>query len=165
MLPPVSSMPSQRRQPPEAGAPVPAWRTLQTDEVTGFWVEVVAVYEKEKCCLTDLSVPGAAVKSVWPVTVILDSGSGISTMSESVAAKLQAAVPDVQIVAPMTDDQYVKMANQWQIDASKAEVMLRENSFTHNVGTGGDGSGVVRCFAWQGGCGDLGEPNSRGSGN
>ena len=66
----------------------------------------MAVDEKEKCCLADLYVPGAAVKSVCPVTAILDSGSGISTMSES-----GAAVPDVQIVGPMTDDQYVKMAD------------------------------------------------------
>ena len=43
---------------------------------------------KEKGCLTDLSVSGAALKSVCPVTAILDSGSGISTMSEAVAAKL-----------------------------------------------------------------------------
>ena len=32
-------------------------------------------------------------------------------MSECVAAKLQAAIPDVQIVWPMTDDQYVKMTD------------------------------------------------------
>ena len=71
----------------------------------------MAVDEKGKCCLTDLSGPGAAVKSVFPVTAISDSGSGISTMSESVAATLQAAVPDVEIVGPMTDDQYVKMVD------------------------------------------------------
>ena len=94
-MPPVSSVPSQGRQPLEAGAPVPAWRALQTNEVTGFRAEGVAVDEKEKCCLADLSVSGAAVKSVCPVTAVLDSGSGISTMSESVAAKLQAAVPAV----------------------------------------------------------------------
>ena len=61
----------------------------------GCRIEGVAVDEKEKCCLADLSVPGAAVKLVCPVTAILDSASGISTMSESVAAKLQAAIPDV----------------------------------------------------------------------
>ena len=44
----------------------------------GFGVEGVAVDEKEKCCLADLSVPGAAVKSVCPVTAVLGSGSGIS---------------------------------------------------------------------------------------
>ena len=61
--------------------------------------------------LADLYIPGAAAKSVCAVTAILDSGSGISTMSESVAAKLQAAVPDVQNVGPMTYDQYVKMVD------------------------------------------------------
>ena len=80
----------------EAGALGPARRALQTNEVTGFRPEGVAVDRKEKCCLADLSIPGAAVESVCPVLAILDSGSGISTMS--VAAKLQAAVPDVQIV-------------------------------------------------------------------
>ena len=63
--------------------------------VEGFRVEGVAVDEKEKCYLGDLSVPGGAVMSACPATAILNSGSGISTMSESVAAKLQAAVPDV----------------------------------------------------------------------
>ena len=58
-----------------------------------------------------MSVPGAAVKSGCPVTAILDSGSGILVMSESVAAKLQAAVTDVKTVGPMTDDQYVKIAD------------------------------------------------------
>ena len=36
--------------------------------------------------------------------------------------------------------------------------MPREDSFTHDVGTGGDGSGLVRCFAGQDGHGDLGSP-------
>ena len=43
--------------------------------------------------------------------------------------------------------------------------MPRKNSFTHSVRTGGDGSGLLRCFAGQGGRGDLGESNSRGSRN
>ena len=55
----------------------------------------MAVDKKEKCCSADMSVPGAAFKSACLVTAMLDSGSGISTMSESLAAKLQAAVPDV----------------------------------------------------------------------
>ena len=111
VVPPVSSVPSQGRQPPRVGAPAPAWRALQTKEAIGFRAEGVAVDEKETCCLADLSVLGAAVKSVCPVAATLDSGSGISTMSESVAAKLQATVPDVQIVGPMTDDQYVKVSD------------------------------------------------------
>ena len=97
-------MPSQGRQPLEAGAPVSAWGALQTNEVTGFGAEGVTVDVKKKCCSADLFVVRAAVKSVCPVTAILDSGFDISNMSESVAAKLQAATPDVQIVRPMTDD-------------------------------------------------------------
>ena len=88
-------MPSQGQQPPEAGTPVPAWRALQTNEVTEFRAKGVAVDEKQNCCLADLSVPGATVESVCPVTAVLVLESGISTMSESVATKLQAAVPDV----------------------------------------------------------------------
>ena len=58
----------------------------------------MAVDEIKKCCLADLSVSVAAVTSECPVSTILDSGSGITTISESVDAKLQTAVPDVQIV-------------------------------------------------------------------
>ena len=61
--------------------------------------------------MADLSVPGAEITSACRMTAILDSGSGISTMSENVAAKLQATVSDVQIVGPMTNAQYAKMAD------------------------------------------------------
>ena len=71
----------------------------------------MAVDEKEKCCLAILSMSGAAVKSMCRVTTILDSGSGISTMSESVPAKLQPAVPDTQIMATITNDRYVEMVD------------------------------------------------------
>ena len=54
----------------------------------GFGLEVrLAVDEEEKCCLADLSVSGAAVKSGCPLSAILDSRFGIWRMSESVAAK------------------------------------------------------------------------------
>ena len=46
--PPASSVPSQGRQPSEAEVLVPAWRALQTNEVTGFRVEGVAIDEKNK---------------------------------------------------------------------------------------------------------------------
>ena len=59
-------------------------------------------------------------KSVCPMTVILALGSGILTMSESVATKLQAAVPDVQIVEPVTDDQYLKIADGKLVPVSVA---------------------------------------------
>ena len=44
-------------------------------------------------CLAELSVPGVVVKSVCPVTAILDSGSGITIMLESVAANWRLPVP------------------------------------------------------------------------
>ena len=75
--------------------------------------------------MPDLSVPGAAVKSVCRVTPILESWSGISTMSESVAAKLQAAVPDVQIVGPMIDEQYVKMADGELVQVEQKSCLVR----------------------------------------
>ena len=104
--------------------------------------------EKEKGCLADLSIPGTAVKLVCPVTTTLDSASGITIMSESVSAKIQAIVLDVQIVEPMTDDQCVKMADSNLVQV-KAKVVPREDRFTDGVGTGGDGSGLVRCFVGQ----------------
>ena len=93
MVPPVLSVPSQGRQPPETEVPVPAWCALQTDEDIGFWAKSAAVDEKEKCCLADLSVPGAVVKSVYPVIAILVSGSCISTMSESVPQNCRPPFP------------------------------------------------------------------------
>ena len=136
---------SQRRQPPEAGATVPAWCALQTDEVTGFQAEGVAVDEKKKCYLADLTVPEAAVKSMCPVTAVLDSGSGISTMSESMAAKLQAAVADTQIVGPMTNDQYENMTDG-------KLVLVRKKLWSVKTAyhrTWGCGSGLARYFVGQ----------------
>ena len=120
----------QGRQPPGAETPVPAWRALQSDKVTGFRAEGEAVDEKEKCCLADLSVSGAAVESVCPATAILDSGSGISTISESLAAKLHSAVPDVQIVGPMTEDHYVKMADGKSVLVKQKSCLVRTASHT-----------------------------------
>ena len=67
--------------------------------------------DKDKGCSAAMSVSEAAVKWVCPVTAIFDSGFCITTISDSVAAKLEAAVPEVQIVGPMTNGQYVNMAN------------------------------------------------------
>ena len=50
IVPTVSSVPSQKKQPPEAEAPVPARHALQTGEITEFWADGVAVDEMEKCC-------------------------------------------------------------------------------------------------------------------
>ena len=45
------------------------------------------------------------------------------------------------------------------------KLVPRGNSFTHDVGIGDDGSGLVSRFIRQEERGDLGEPDSRGSGN
>ena len=52
-------------------------------------------------------------------------------------AKLKTAVPAVQIVGP--------------------------SSFTHDIGTGGNGSGLARCSTGQGGRSILGSPTCRGA--
>ena len=132
----------------------------------------MAVDEKEKCCLAILSVSGAAVKSMCRVTTILDSGSGISTMSESVPAKLLPAVPDIQIMATITNDQYVEM-----VDGKL--VLVKQTSCPVRTALHAMWGPVVmnpvyiyiyiiyilRYFAGQGGRDDLGEPTSSGSGN
>ena len=71
----------------------------------------MAVDEKEKCCLADLSVPGAAIKSMCPVTALLESGLVSRTSWKVWQEKLQVTAPDVHIVGPMTDGRYVEMAN------------------------------------------------------
>ena len=91
MVAPVSSVPCQGRQPPEVTG---FQRCLVPyKRVTGFRTEGAAVHDKEKCCLADLSIPGAVVESACPVKAIVDSGSGILTISKSVAAKLRPLFP------------------------------------------------------------------------
>ena len=91
---------------------------------------------------------------------MLDSWSGISTMSESVTAKSQAAVHNVQIVGPVTDEQYVEMADGKLVQVEQKSCPVRTVLHT----TWGP-VGLARYFAGQGGRGDLGQPNSRGLGN
>ena len=90
---------------------VSSWRSLKPGEVSGFQSEGLHVDARERWCLADLSVPSAGAQGVCSVKAILDSGSGITTMSAGVAAKLQAMVPDVQVVRPMAGEHLVKLAN------------------------------------------------------
>ena len=80
------------------------------------------------------------------------------------AAKLQAAVPDVQIVRPMTDDQYVKMADGNLVLVKQKWCPVRTALHTIWRPVVMDPA-LVRCFAGQGGRGDFEEPDSRDSGN
>ena len=115
--------------------------------------------------LADLSVPGAAVKSVCPMTAILDSGSGISTMPKSVAAKLQATVPDLQIVEPMTDDQHGKMADGNLVLVKKKSCPVRAALHTMWGPVVMDPVLYATLSGKEDVVIDLGESNSRGSGN
>ena len=79
--------------------------------MSGFSAEGVAVDEREKWCQVSLSVPGAAVMAAVDAVVILDSGSGMTTMSAGIANKLQAAFPDVQVVESMAHPGKLKVAD------------------------------------------------------
>ena len=63
-----------------------------------FGAEGVAVDERKKWCQASLSVPEAADMTAVDAVAILDSGSGITTMSVRIANKLQAAFPDTRVV-------------------------------------------------------------------
>ena len=79
--------------------------------MSGFSAGGVAVDEREKWCQVSLSVPGAAVMAAVDAVAILDSGSGITTMSAGVANKLQAAIPGVQVMGGMAHPGKLKVAD------------------------------------------------------
>ena len=56
-------------------------------------------------------MPGAADMTAVDAVAILDSGSGITTMSVGIATKLQAAFPDVQVVGGMSHPGKLKVAD------------------------------------------------------
>ena len=64
---------------------VPVFRGVLPGGMSGFSAEGVAVDEREKWCQASLSVPGAADMTAVADVVILDSGSGIMTMSVGIA--------------------------------------------------------------------------------
>ena len=84
--------------------------------MSGFSAEGVAVDEREKWCQASLSVPGAAVMAAVDAVAVLDSGSGITTMSAGIANKLQAAFPDVQVVGGM--------AHPWKFKVADSRVLV-----------------------------------------
>ena len=79
--------------------------------MSGFSAEGVAVDERERWCQVSLSVPGAADMTAVNAVAILDSGSGITTMSAGITTKLQAAFPDVQVVGGMAHRGKLKVAD------------------------------------------------------
>ena len=79
--------------------------------MSGFDAEGAAVDKREKWCQASLSVPGAADVTTVDAVAILDSGSGITTMSVGIANKLQAAFPDVQVVGGKSHPGKLKVAD------------------------------------------------------
>ena len=79
--------------------------------MSGFSANGVAVDECEKWCQASLSVPGVAVLAAVGAVAMLDSGSGITTISAGIANKLQAAFPDVQVVGGMAHPGTLKVAD------------------------------------------------------
>ena len=64
------------------------------------------------------------------MTAVLDSGAGITIMSEKVAAQLQAAVPDVRVVTGMARAHPVKLADR-KCAEQAVEDVSRTNRFAH----------------------------------
>ena len=79
--------------------------------MSGFSAEGVAIDEREKWCQASLLVLGAAVLPAVVAAAILDSGSGITTMSAGIATKLKAAFLDVQVVGGMAHQGKLKVAD------------------------------------------------------
>ena len=97
--------------PGESGPYAPAFRGVLPGGISGFSAEGMAVDEREKWCQVRCSVPEAAVMAAVDAVAILDSGSGITTMSAGIANKLQAALPDVQVVGGLAHPGKLKVAH------------------------------------------------------
>ena len=120
-LPPPAPFPSAETapaaleasgHPPEPdGGFVPAYRGVKPGGMCAFEAEGVAVDAHEKWCRASLSVPGAADMVAVDAVAVLDSGSGLTTMSVGVARKLQEAYPAVRIVEGMHTPGKLKVAD------------------------------------------------------
>ena len=85
----------------------------------------IAVDDEEKWCRVSLSVPGAKNMTTVDAVVILDSGSGITTMSAAIANKLQAAFPDVPVVGSMTHAGRLKVADGRVMEVNRKTCPVR----------------------------------------
>ena len=123
----------------ESGPYVLAFRGVLPGGMSGFGAEGVAVDEREKWCQASLSFPGAADTAVDAVA-ILDSGSGITTMSVGITHKLQAAFSDVQVVGGMSHPGKLKVPDG-------RENMPGAGRAEHQLGFGHPGSVFIRNHA------------------
>ena len=113
--------------PPEPdGDYVPTFRGMYPGDMSAFSAEGVAVDEQEKWCRVSLSVPAGERDMVAVDAVaILDTGSGVSTMSAGIARKLQEAYPGVQIVRGMQQGGKVKLADRRVRDVTSKTCPVR----------------------------------------
>ena len=125
-----SAEPDQARVPAgtngsQLGDVMPAWRSLCPERVPRLEAEGLDVSMRDKWCLADLSVPGEVIQTVCPVKAILDTGSGVTTVSEEVIEKLQCAFPDVSIISPLESSQQVRVADGRALDVQRKTCPLR----------------------------------------
>ena len=103
----------------------PAFREVLSGGMSGFDAEGAAVDKREKWCQASLSVPGAADVTTVDAVAILDSGSGITTMSVGIANKLQAAFPDVRVVRGMSHPGKLRGADDWVLAVEQRTCPVR----------------------------------------
>ena len=104
---------------------MPSYRGVLPGGMSGFSAEGIAVDDEEKWCRVSLSVPGAKNMTAVDAVAILDSGSGITTMSAAIATKLQAAFPDVPVVGGMTHAGRLKVADGRVLEVNKKTCPVR----------------------------------------
>lgn len=98
--------------PPEPeGSYAPAYRSVKPGGMRAFAAAGIAVDNEEKWCRASLSVPGATDMVAVDAVAVLDSGSGLSTMSVGIARKLQQSYPRVQLVGGMQTPGKLKVAD------------------------------------------------------
>ena len=131
--------------------------------MSGFGAEGVAVDEREKWFQANLSVPGAADMTAVDAVAILDSGSGITTMSVEIANKLQAAFPDVQVLESMSHPRKLKVANGRVLAVEKQTCPVGIALHTSWGLVDHPGSVLLRCHARGRRCYHSRQPNVEAS--
>ena len=90
---------------------VPAFRGVLPGRMSGFVADDGGRRRVRKVCQASLSMPRADDMAAVDAVAILESGSGITTTSDGIANKLQAAFPDVQAVGGMSHPGKLKVAD------------------------------------------------------
>ena len=72
-----------------------------------------------------MSVPGTAASRVYSAKAVLDSGSGISAISESMLKKLEEAFPTVAVTCAIDPPHEVRVADGRTLKGFKRTCPLR----------------------------------------